>query len=86
VRGWPGVVAAADQLDPGRLVVGGQGQHGHRVGARVRKMPGLMITPMMIKAMITTGSTSSCTGIWRSRALVSIVGVSTAISHPAFVV
>src|SRR4030095_10598513 len=46
-------------------------------------MPGLMITPTMIRAMITTGSTSSWTGTWRKRVRTSTVGVvSTAISPP----
>ena len=50
----------------------------------VRKTPGRMITPTMIRAMITMGSTSSWTGTWRKRARTSTVGgvVSTAISSP----
>src|SRR5829696_1109481 len=52
----------------------------------VRKMPGLMITPTMIRAMITIGSTSSWTGTWRKRPRAStvVVSVSTAISSPCF--
>ena len=52
----------------------------------VRKTPGLMIAPTMIKAMITTGSTSSWTGTWRKRARASTVAAwyRRPFPHPAF--